>query len=323
MSTRKDAQDLVKQVQSISDSIIPKIPKSLVQQSKSWYAASKAFGPGRLTSATFKIPSSTIKRLECLGSAYKIPKLAIPKDALKGIREHVMLSSAAYSIGSNSKLTELFDSGIIKSIQRQQKLFEPLSPLASAAKEFYVPQTSLLISKINALDIIGSIPSLHISPSFSAMDSLSKYAESTYRFKNNIDWDTVLNRPLNDSNFDDSVIDSWFNSAVEVIDDMAKQKWLQEESDLTSKNVDPPLEIIPFSQLPPYRKMIEIIMLIAALIGITSGALDIIAYFREANPPQPPAVHMELNENDEKIITCQTDLFDSVTSHLALNDSQD
>ncbi|MCI9597885.1 MAG: hypothetical protein HFE75_11450 [Firmicutes bacterium] len=131
MSTRKDTQDLIKQAQSISDSIIPKIPKSLVQQSKSWYAASKAFGPGRLTSATFKIPSSTIKRLECLGSAYKIPEPAIPKDALKGIREHVMLSSAAYSIGSNSKLTELFDSGVMKSIRQQQKLFDSVHAIAS------------------------------------------------------------------------------------------------------------------------------------------------------------------------------------------------
>ena len=164
---------------------------------------------------------------------------------------------------------------------------------------------------------IVSATSVSISPAF--VTALTQYANSIQRFTSQVNWEDVLGSSLNYSiapNFEATSIDSWIDSASDILNDMSEQEWIDETEEKTIRSTFQDIK----STLLPAGKVIFCILNILALISTITGCnlINGIEQFERDSDKQVEV--MPINNDDKKIIVAETELFNQVSDALMFSD---
>ena len=213
-----------------------------------------------------------------------------------------------------------------KQLDAINKFHNPaLTKYLNENQEFYDRIRNLMTDPFrDAISIANKLPKLPILEAVNGIYSpasnvLEKYSKSLDRFNNCIDWDTILTQPINlTHNFhaDDSIIESWIDSASDIVDDMSEQEWIDETEEETIRSTFQDIK----STLLPAGKVIFYILNILSLISTITGCnlINAIEQFEQDSDKQVEV--MPINNDDKKIIVAETELFNQISDALMFSD---
>lgn len=160
----------------------------------------------------------------------------------------------------------------------------------------------------------------------SSASSLLQYAESIERFVNHAELPLTLGEQLSQFMIPDSEtinFEHWLDSATEIVDDMTDQCWLTKEQQAVVQKTFARKIKEKLSKISPAERVMIFIAILQLFAQITGfNIFDCLNITSDDNPDAisaPPAVYKELNDNEVKIITCQTSLINDVADKLSLN----
>ena len=237
-------------------------------------------------------------------------------EIIKQLNKPFIMQTTAFSTlqKQNEKLSLLLNSPTavaLENFRKQQVQFSKM-----CASSFSV-SACIDFSAMN-FDFTSKCMAAVHAPLFSASSlALKQYTNSLKPFASRIDWTSFHNislKTLSDLNINDDILNSWNNSVSYIADSMVQTEWVSEDE-------KPDTGGASFPQKPLHERFLIIVSILAALCTITGFNIqDLFNTISDAINEITPKheLRRELNEKETEIITCQTELLESVSSRLLI-----